>query len=252
MLQDTSKKRIVGLVFIYYILCGSIYGLIPESDTQISYFLQTRQFISAIVAYQNYAYLIKQHDPVIIEKIATTILEEGMENADITKRIAAYYSIIACAYVPSLYRLESAIRMQHPQLQAVAIYLLSKHTGDRSEEILKYGLTSPFPIIQLTTAYMLAQKKFPKACTLIESLLHKLPPVLHIYFPEFFAILNTVESRRKVVHFINHNEEKIRIYAIISAMQYRIEEALPYIQAMLTHSSPLEQEACFVQWRERM
>lgn len=229
---------------MFCILSRSLYGLIPDSQSQISYFLQSRQFLSAIWAYQTRAHLYKQHDPVMLEKIAMAILEEGMENSDITKRITAYYSMIACSYVPTLHQLETAIRARHPGLQLAAIHLLKNHTGDRSEEVLKAGISSPFPIIQLTTAYTLAQKKFPKAYALIESLLFRMPPALHIYFPEFFATLNTVESRRRVIQFINDEQEKIRISAIISATQHQMEEAIPYIQSMLTHANPLEQEAC--------
>lgn len=244
MLQTTSRKKIVSFLFVFCILFRSLYGLIPDSQSQISYFLQNRQFPSAIWAYQTRAHLHKQHDPVILEKIAMAILEEGMENSDITKRITAYYSMIACSYIPTLHQLEIAIRARQPQLQLAAIHLLKHHTGDRSEEVLKAGLASPFPIIQLTTAYALAQKKFPKAYALIESLLFRVPPALHIYFPEFFATLNTVESRRRVIQFINDEQEKIRISAIISATQHQMEEAIPYIQSMLTHANPLEQEAC--------
>lgn len=244
MLQTTSRKKIVTFLFVFCVLSRFAYGLIPDSRSQISYFLQSRQFPSAIWAYQMGAYVNKQHDPVILEKIAMSILDEGMESSDITKRLAAYYSMIACSYVPTLHQLETAIRARHPGLQLAAIYLLKNHTGDRSEEVLKAGISSPFPIIQLTTAYALAQKKFPKAYPLIESLLFRVPADLHIYFPEFFATLNTVESRRRVIQFINHEQEKIRIAAVLSAMQHQIEEALPYMQSMLTHANPLEQEAC--------
>lgn len=244
MLQATSKKKIVRFLFVLCILFKSIYGLTPDSHSQISYFLQSRQFPAAIWTYQKKAYLDKRHDQSMLEKIAMAILEEGMESSDIPKKLIAYYSMIACSYIPTLPQLEIAIRARHPGLQVAAIQLLKEHTEDRSEEILKQGLTSPFPIIQLTTAYVLAQKKFPKAYPLIESLLFKVPPAMHIYFPEFFATLNTLESKRRVIQFINDREEKIRISAIISSMQHKIEEALPYIQSMLTHANPIEQEAC--------
>lgn len=244
MLQTTSRKKIAICLFIYFACCTAISGIILDTHSQISYFLQRREFPSAVWVYQQQAYLAKQHDPVAIEKIATAIVKEGIESSDINKRLIAYYSMIACSYIPSLQQLKSAMQTTHPSLQLAAIYLLKQHTGDRSEEVLRQGLLSPFPIIQLTTAYALAQKKFPKAYALIESLLYKTPQALHIYFPEFFATLDTVESRRKVIYFINDGNEKLRIAAIISAMQHQLEEALPYFRTILTHTNPLEQEAC--------
>ena len=244
MLQTASRKKITACLFIYFAFCTAISGATLENQSQISYFLQRGQFSSAVWAYQQQAYLAKQHDPVAIEKIATAIVKEGMDSSDSNKRLIAYYSMIACNYVPSLQHLKSAMQTKHPGLQLAAIYLLKQHTGDRSEEVLRQGLLSPFPIIQLTTAYALAQKKFPKAYALLESLLYKTPKALHIYFPEFFATLDTVESRRKVLQFINDGDEKLRIAAIISAMQHKLEEALPYFRTILTHTNPLEQEAC--------
>lgn len=244
MLQATSRKKIIPFVLLFSVFSTFLYGASPDFYSQISYFLQNHQFPSAIWMYQKKAHLDKQHDPVLLEKIATAILQEGMESSDISKKLVAYYSMIACAYMPPLLQLENAMRARHPGLQVAAIHLLQQHTEDRSEEILKRGLTSPFPIIQLTTAYVLAQKKFPKAYPLIESLFFTVPPALHIYFPEFFATLNTLASKRRVIQFINDREEKIRIAAVISCMQHKIEEALPYIQSMLTHANPLEQEAC--------
>lgn len=244
MLQTTSRKKIAACLVIYFAFCTAISGYGLEAQSQISYFLQRRQFPAALWAYQQQAYLAKRHDPVAIEKIATAIVNEGIESSDINTRLVAYYSMIACNYIPNLQQLKSAMQTTHPGLQLAAIYLLKQHTGDRSEEVLRQGLLSPFPIIQLTTAYAIAQKKFPKAYALLESLLYKTPKSLHIYFPEFFATLDTVESRRKVLHFINDGDEKIRIAAIISAMQHKIEEALPYFRTILTHANPLEQEAC--------
>lgn len=244
MLQTASRKKIAIGLYIYFVFCTATSAAPIESKSQISYFLQRRHFPEAIWVYQQQAYLAKQHDPLAIEKIATAILSEGIESPDINKRLVAYHSMIACTYIPSVEQLKSAMQTTHPGLQLAAIYLLKQHTGDRSEEILRQGLLSPFPIIQLTTAQAIAQKKFPKAYALLESLLYKIPTSLHIYFPEFFATLDTVESRRKVVHFINGSDEKIRIAAIISAMQHQLEEALPYFRIILTHTNPLEQEAC--------
>ena len=173
MLQTASRKKITACLFIYFAFCTAISGATLENQSQISYFLQRGQFSSAVWAYQQQAYLAKQHDPVAIEKIATAIVKEGMDSSDSNKRLIAYYSMIACNYVPSLQHLKSAMQTKHPGLQLAAIYLLKQHTGDRSEEVLRQGLLSPFPIIQLTTAYALAQKKFPKAYALLElSLIH--------------------------------------------------------------------------------
>lgn len=244
MLQTAPRKKIALCLFIFFVFWAAVSEATLETHSSIYYFLQRRQFASAVWAYQQQAYLAKQHDPVVIEKIATAILNEGIESSDINRKLIAYYSLIACNYIPTLQQLKSAMQTTHPGLQLAAIYLLKQHTGDRSEEVLRQGLLSPFPIIQLTTAYALAQKKFPKAYSLLESLLYKTPKALHIYFPEFFATLDTVESRRKVLHFINDGDEKIRIAAIISAMQHQIEEALPYLRNILTHTNPLEQEAC--------
>lgn len=244
MLQSTSRQKIVPFLILFCILSTTIYGATSNSHSQIAYFLQNHQFPSAIWTYQKKAYLDKRHDPALLEKIATAILEEGMESLDIPKKLVAYYSMVACSYMPTLSQLNTAIRARHPGLQIAAIHLLKQHTDDRSEEILKLGLTSPFPIIQLTTACVLAQKKFPKAYALIESLFFKVPAAMHIYFPEFFATLNTLESKRRVIQFINDRDEKIRIAAVISSMHHKIEETLPYIQSMLTHTNPLEQEAC--------
>lgn len=244
MLQSTSRQKIAPFLILFCILFTTIHGETNNSDSQIAYFLQNHQFPSAIWSYQKKAYLDKRHDPALLEKIATAILEEGMESRDIPKKLVAYYSMVACSYVPTLPQLNTAILARHPGLQVAAIHLLKQHTDDRSEDILKLGLTSPFPVIQLTTASVLAQKKFPKAYALIESLFFKLPPAMHIYFPEFFATLNTLESKRRLIQFINDRDEKIRIAAVISSMQHKIEETLPYIQSMLTHANSLEQEAC--------
>lgn len=244
MLQSTSRQKIVPFLILFSIFFASLYGVSSDYPSQIAYFLQQHQFPSAIWSYQKKSYLDKRHDLALLEKIAIAILEEGMDSLDLSKKLIAYYSMIASSYTPTLSRLDAAIRARHPGLQIAAIQLLKQHADDRSEEILKRGLTSPFLIIQLTTAYVLAQKKFPKAYALIESLFFKVPPDMHIYFPEFFATLNTHEAKRRVIQLINHREEKIRIAAVISSMQHNIEESLPYIQSMLTHANRLEQEAC--------
>src|SRR5581483_7339488 len=90
----------------------------------------------------------------------------------------------------------------------------------------------------------LAFRKSRTAVGQIESLMHKIPPQMRFFFPQFFALIGTSDAISLLRHMMDDPFHMTRIEAILSAARYGRDDLLPAIRARATHLNIAEQEAC--------
>ncbi|MCH9612556.1 MAG: hypothetical protein S4CHLAM102_10470 [Chlamydiia bacterium] len=184
------------------------------------------------------------HQFDLLQEIAIRLLEEGVQSVDHEKQLLALYGIGVSKAPSSFELLESAIHSSHPYVQAVGLQLASSMFDDRVDDVIKIGLHSKYLMIRLETLYHLAQRKAKSTLGNIDSLLSRLPPEMHVFFPDLLATYGTPESINAIKKMFNSDVIEVRIAAILSSMKFQIDELLPSIRASITHPSPEEQETC--------
>ncbi len=210
----------------------------------ILYLLQSNEVHKAIDLYQEYKTALGRHDFEILQQMAMLLLEKGARSPDTEEQLTSLYGSAIAGVATAIDILEAGILSPHPETQMAAIQYLGSIQDDRSEELLTKAMSSDFFYTRMQAAYQLAMRKARNAVGQIESLMHKVPPPLRFFFPQFFALIGTKDAIALLRHMMDDQFHMTRIEAILNAARFGRDDLLPLIRARATHLNSAEQEAC--------
>jgi HEAT repeat protein len=210
----------------------------------IGYLMRSQDINEAISSYQEYKKKLGRHDFELLQQIATTILENHGRSPSPEERLLSLFSSSVAGMTLPIDRLEAGMLSGDPQMQLASIQYLGALQDDRADELLNRGMQSDFLMCRMEAAYHLAARKHRKATGQIEALMHRLPPDLRAYFPQFFALIGTSDAIGVLRKLMDDRNLSVRIEAILNAARYGRDDLLPTIRISSSHSNVAEQEAC--------
>jgi HEAT repeat protein len=210
----------------------------------IAYLMQSKEFDKALGMYQKFRKTSKQHDFETLEQIALSLLDQGAHSSDSKERLLSMFGSAVASTPFPMEVLESGLSNSDPQTQMASIFFLNQMQDDRSDELLTKALSSEFLLVRMEAAYHLAVRKHKKATGLIEALMFKLPPQLHAYFPQFFALIGNLDATLVLRKLMDDRNLSVRIEAILNAARHQRDDLISIIRSAATHSNVAEQEAC--------
>ncbi|MCF7806597.1 MAG: HEAT repeat domain-containing protein [Simkaniaceae bacterium] len=197
----------------------------------------------AIEAYQNYHQETGLHDFEILEEIGRILIEQGCASKDLETGMISLYG----AAISSLARvenfLEHAVRNPHPNVQLVALQLLSRMNNDAIDDLIAKGMSSEFLMIRLETLHHLTARRSKLALAHTDSLMRMLPHEFKVFFPDFFASLDSPEATSALKALIADRDLQVRLSALLSVAKYMRDDLLPDVKTALSHPNPAEREA---------
>ncbi|MES2344733.1 MAG: HEAT repeat domain-containing protein [Chlamydiota bacterium] len=229
------------------IFLASVMLLTAEPEVNryhINYLIQHKKIAEAINLYEKYRLDLGRHDFEILQQLGMTLLEEGARSDDPEKQLLSIFGSSIAGISSSLDILSAGISSPRPETQIAAIHALARLQDDRSDDLLNRAMSSEYLPVRMEAAYFLAARKARTAVGQIEALMHRLPPQMRFFFPEFFALIGTNEAILVLRGLIDDPQMHVKVEAILSTAQYQRDDLLPTIRALLTHSHPQQQEAC--------
>lgn len=201
--------------------------------------------ISQVIStYQQYHKKSGQHDYELIQEMGLFLLDQGYRSADPETRLMATFGAGISLNERILYILDGGMDSGIPELQLVCLNYLSQYQNDKADDALHRAMNSGHPLIRLEAAYVMAQKKAPRAYAYAESLMYRFEDSFMFLFPQFFANIGTAEAIRMLRKQMTNTDEEVRIAAILSAAKYGRDDLLPKIRTLATHHEKAQQEAC--------
>src|SRR5581483_6378912 len=177
----------------------------------ILYLLQSKEFNRAIDLYQEYKKALGRHDFEILQQMGLILLEQGARSADPTTQLISIFGSSIAGIAASIDILEAGIISSQPQTQMAAIQYLGHLQDDRCEELLTKAMSSDFFFTRMEAAQQLAFRKSRTAVGQIESLMHKIPPQMRFFFPQFFALIGTSDAISLLRHMMDDPFHMTRI-----------------------------------------
>jgi HEAT repeat protein len=226
---------------------ASVMLLTAEPDVSryhINYLMQRKKISEAVNLYEKYHFNLGRHDFEILQQLGMILLQEGAESEDSERQLLSIFGSTIAGISSSLNIFEAGILSPRPETQLAAIHALARLQDDKSEELLNRAMASEYLPVRMEAAYFLATRKARTAVGQIEALMHRLPPQMRFFFPEFFALIGTNEAILVLRSLIDDPQMHVKVEAILSAAHYQRDDLLPVIRALLTHSHPQQQEAC--------
>ena len=215
-----------------------------DNKNHILFLMRSGHISQALDIYKQYHKQIGQHDFELIQEMGLLLLDQGYRSSDPEIRVMTTFGAGISQNERTLYILEAGMDSAAPELQLVCLNYLSHYQNDKADEILKKAMNAGHPLIRLEAAYVMAQKKAPRAYAYAESLMYRFEGLLTPLFPQFFAMIGTAEATRMLRKLMTNSDEDVRISSILSAAKYGRDDLLPKIRILATHNEKAQQEAC--------
>jgi len=232
------------LFFLLYCFHQSLYSAETIAENQILYLAQSAHTKEAIAAYKNYYKTTGKHHFELLEKIGLSLLEQGARSQDPEILLLTYFGAGISMNEKALPILKDGISTPVPQLQLICLNQLAQFQNDEADECIHRAMNSSDGLVRLEACVHLAEKKSPKAYAQIESLMHKMIPEVLPLFPQLFALLGTREADRMLKKLLIHQDQSVRVATILSIAKFQRDDFLPHIRRMLSHPGHAQQEAC--------
>jgi HEAT repeat protein len=224
----------------------SSFAFSAESVTphQILYTMQAGHVSQAIELYQIYYKETSEHDLELIQRLGLILINQGWQSTDPEIQVLTIFGAGISTNEKTMPILEGGLKSRVPQIQLVALNLLSKYQNDDADEIINKALGSDNLLIRLEALNHLAEKKHPKALAQIEALMCKVDPLVLPLFPKLLAMVGDPASIKSLKKLLNHADQRVRLAAILSAAKYGRDDLLPQIRMLASHPENPQQEAC--------
>lgn len=235
------RRWLVLAIFAYSFLLSS------EEDTskyQILYLMQAGQVSKSIQLYQNFKKDNQKHDFPILEQIGYVLLSQGARSKDEECQLLSMYGTGIAGTLESMDIYQLGMHSSSPLTQMATIQFLTDIQDDRAEELLLQAFSSPYLAIRMEAAYALAIRKSNHATGLIDALMQRLPPSMHIYFPELFAMIGTSDAIGVLQRLMGSYLLNVRLASFLAAAKFGRDDFLYDIRSSLTHANEAELEAC--------
>lgn len=214
------------------------------SKYQVLYLIQAGEVERGIELYQSYVKEVGNHDFSILEQMGHLILNLGAKSEDEESLLLTMYGLGIADSLEGMDLYEMGMSSRNPMTQMATIQFLSRLQDDRVEDLLFKAFSSPFLPVRMEAAYALAMHRSEKVTGMIDSLMQKLPPFVHVYFPELFAMIGTPDAMGILKRMVSHSHLSVRLASILAAAKYGRDDFLAEIRAGATHSDQAEQETC--------
>lgn len=237
-------------VFSFFVfLCTSLFGESGDKNSLVNknhllFLMRSGHISQAIEGYRQYHKAGGQHDYDLIQELGLLLLDQGHYSSDPEVRILTTFGAGISLNERALYILDDGMDSGIPELQLICLNYLSQYQNDKADEALHRAMIAGHPLIRLEAAYVMAQKKAPRAFAYAESLMYRFEDDLMFLFPQFFARIGTAEAIRMLRKLMTSSDEEVRIAAILSAAKYGRDDLLPKIRTLATHNEKAQQEAC--------
>lgn len=235
--------KLIGL-FLFLSLSLIAQDELKASRHQVLYLMQADQVSRGIQLYQKLKEDNQKHDFPILEQMGYILLSQGAKSGDEECQLLSMYGAGMAGTLESVDIYEMGMDSPNPLVQMATIQFMREIQDDKVEEILQRAFFSPYLIIRLEAAHTLALRKSVTATGQIDSLMQRLPPFMHVYFPELFAMIGTADAMSVLQKLMGNRVQSVRLASFLAAAKFGRDDFLDDIRSSLTHSEEAEQETC--------
>lgn len=233
-------KRTLLFLFLIFSLFGE--ELPKISKNHALYLMQASEVERGIKLYRNWVKENGKHDFTALEQMAYILLAQGAHSGDEEIQLMSMYGLGIAGSTEGMDLYEMGMTSRNPMTQMATIQFLSHLHEDDVERLLFKAFSSPFLLVRMEAAHALALRRSDAVVGMIDSLMQKLPPFIHVYFPELFAMIGTPDAIGVLKRMVGHPNLGVRLSSILSAARYGRDDFLSEIRAAATHSDQAEQE----------
>ncbi len=193
--------------------------------------------------------LAKNEDPYIfhqgpLAELGLELLAQGAKSRTPEDILTSLYGIDISHDEKGIPLISQVMRYGEPNLQLVAVQVLSSFDTEEATKILEEAMRSDYLLVRLEAAYILAQKHSPNAYGQLISLMSKVEPEFYELFPRLFAIEGSNNSLAELRKLLYDQNQLVRKEAILATLATGRDSFIPDLRSLAKEPSIIQQEAC--------
>jgi HEAT repeat protein len=237
-------KKFKFLLLLSFFYCASAHTETYPDSHRILFLMHTRGISDAIDLYQECYSLHEKHDLELLNQMGHAVLEQGAKSDNNEIQMLTLFGAGIANDEKSLYILEEGLRSAHPQIQLIALNLITKSQSDSTQDALTLAMRSNQILIRFEALLHMAEMHHPKAVGQAESLMSKMDERVLPLFPQIFAMIGDGSSLKVLRKLLSYPAEEVRIESIHAVGKFKRDDLLPKVRILASQHHPKQQEAC--------
>lgn len=197
----------------------------------------------AISYYRSHCHSKKQ-EYSLLRELGFAILERDVLSSDVSTQRLALLGISLTADEHALSFFQEALKSHDPALQLYALRQLCQYQEASAESALKHAMSSPYILLRLEAAYLLALGHFPSALSQIEALMQKCPDEILPLFPILISEVTSDGAIHHLRKLLMNPSQDVRLAAVHSIAKRPNDVFIPYIRTLASQNDSIQSEAC--------
>lgn len=192
--------------------------------------------------------LYRQHCPTpdypLLREIGFAVLERDARSSEATVQRLALFGIALTADEHAVAFFHEALCSQSPEIQLYALQQLCRYHDAGAEAALRRAMSSPYALMRLEAALLMAQGRFNSALSHVESLMQKCPEELQFIFPEMLIEIGSEGAFQILRKQLMSPCQMVRLAAIHAIAKRSLERFAPYIRTLASQHDNAQLEGC--------
>lgn len=236
------KKYILFLILFSFPLYGEFS---KDVESHIHYLVHKGEITQAFTVYLAEARK-EGHNFKLLQDSGLRILDAGIKSDEEDVQLLSVMGAGVALHKLSLPVLKEAIRSDNPKLQIASLNFLDRYQEDEATNLIKEALSSPFLLIRLEAALLLAEKNEGVVVDHLQSFYGKVPDEAKVIFPEILVHIDNPATTKFLKQLLSEENYKIRVATLIHAANANRDDLLDSIRSLANHPGyPVEEAAAF-------
>lgn len=219
------------------------WGLGAAESSRPLFFAHSGQISPALQAYYSHKATLGRHDFVLLQRLALTTLKWQWRQSALEYKLMALIGAGIALDDQARNILEEGILSSYPQVQLIALHMLTHYSDDEVEWAMLSALRSEYMLIRCEAAVCLAQKQHARATAHIDALYQRVPTELHPLFPALYAASGDKAAVLALRRLLTHPQGAVRTAAIAALAHLQRDDMLPILRQLALQGDIAQQEA---------
>lgn len=216
----------------------------PGVKAQILYLIHSGKPQRGFELYLSCARECGEEDYELLQEAALRLLESGMLTNDKETQLMCIFGAGVSSHPALLPMLAAGLKSKEMRISLAALHFLERFNDDAAHLRIKEAIiSSPFLLVRLEAAYMLAKAQNDTIIEPLEALYWKSPPIAKPLFAQILAPLTSSGATHFFERLLTGEEREVQLMALREAGMHKRDDLLMHIRNKARHSDVALQEA---------
>ncbi len=183
-------------------------------------------------------------DYSMMREMGFAVLERDALSSEPLVQRLAFFGIGLTADEQAVAFFHEVVKSPNPELQLFALQQLCRYHDIAVLGYLNRAMSSPYILMRLEAAFLLAEGNYPRALSQIEALMSKCPDLILPIFSEMLAQIGSEGAQQILRKQLMHPSQQVRLAAVQAITRHKFDKHVPYIRTLATQRDQAQEEAC--------